>query len=85
MKVVLIAGVLILLVLLITPGAAVSVGGTTTALAAREAISIDLAAVGHGPQGPPVLIPTMPTPRSPYAPPSWVPGPPPNRGPRNRR
>lgn len=78
-KVVLLAGALILLILLITPGAAApGMLDTSTVMAVQGAMTVDMVG-GSGGSGP-VMIPRRPSPRSPFQPPSWVPNP----GPRAR-
>lgn len=76
-KVLLVAGVVILLVLLITPGVAAP-GTTTMVIAVQDAVAVGTVGVVGG--GGPVLIPRRPAPRSPYTPPSWVPYGGPTRG-----
>jgi len=73
------AGALLVSVLLVTPGDAAP--GSSSAVSVLTTLAVEKA-MGTSMAGPflprgPVFIPRKPTPRSPYQPPSWVPGPPP--------
>ncbi len=78
-RIVLIAGALVLLVLLITPGTAAP--GTASVVAVQGAMTANLVAAG-GVGG--VIVPRQAGPRSPYVPPAWVHYSGPTRGPRTR-
>jgi hypothetical protein len=69
-RVALVTTSLICLSLLATPGHA-AMPGANTAISLPSAISSVI--LGGFPAGPPVIIPKVQMPRSPFQPPSWVP------------
>jgi hypothetical protein len=72
---------LILVAMLVTPGALAlgsAPGSPVTAVVVNSAMAVNMVGLsGVGPRGTIVNVPERPNPRSPCVPPPWAPGPPP--------